>query len=336
MDRLEQSEANKSLGARVVFLHGLPKDVVEAIISYTPNDFETTLMTSDHSLKEQIEIVSEADFLMVYRAELSDEVLRAASKCRLVQLLAAGYDSMNLGLMKYLGIPCANNGGANSWAVADHAVLLMLALYKKLVLADSATRGGNWNKPIDGQNTFELADKLVGVLGMGNIGRQVAKRVQAFDAIVQYYDAYPLSRMTEQELTVSRVSLKELFQTSDIVTCHTPLTAETYRLVNREKLSMMKRTAVMINTSRGPVVDEVALIEALSSGWIAGAGLDVFEEEPVDKGNRLLDMENVVVTPHMAGTTWNTWFRRAEFAYQNMERVWRGDSPQAIAQDFGV
>ena len=216
MDRLEQSEANKSLGARVVFLHGLPKDVVEAIISYTPNDFETTLMTSDHSLKEQTEIVSEADFLMVYRAELSDEVLRAASKCRLVQLLAAGYDSMNLGLMKYLGIPCANNGGANSWAVADHAVLLMLALYKKLVLADSATRGGNWNKPIDGQNTFELADKLVGVIGMGNIGRQVAKRVQAFDAIVQYYDAYPLSRMTEQELTVSRVSLKELLTAASI------------------------------------------------------------------------------------------------------------------------
>ena len=133
---------------------------------------------------------------------------------------------------------------------------------------------------------------------------------------------------------MTRVSLEELFRTSDIITCHTPLTSETRHIVNAENLGLMKPSAVLINTSRGPVVDEAALIEALQEGRIAGAGLDVFEQEPVDPNNPLLKMDNVVVSPHSAGTTWNTWFRRAEFAYRNMNGVWNGDAPMAVAQDY--
>ena len=321
-------------GAKVAFLHGLPSEVVDVITPYTPDDWTTEVVHRDMPMDEQKAIVSDADFIMVYRAPLGDEVLRAANKARMVQLLAAGYDSMNLPLMAALEVPCANNGGANSWAVADHAVLLMLSLYKRQMHTDPATRQGRWSAPVSGTNTFEMADKLVGVLGIGNIGRQVARRVQGFDADVQYYDLYPLSEERERELDVRRVSLDELFRSSDILTCHTPLTPQTHHIVNRERLAMMKPTAVVINTSRGPVVDEAALIEALQEGRIAGAGLDVFEQEPVDPANPLLQMDNVVVTPHIAGTTWNTWFRRAEFAYRNMRRVWDGEAPLAIAQDF--
>ena len=321
-------------GAKVAFLHGLPSEVVDVITPYTPDGWTTEVVHRDMPLDEQKAIVSDADFIMVYRAPLDDEVLRAANKARMVQLLAAGYDSMNLPLMAALEVPCANNGGANSWAVADHAVLLMLSLYKRQMHTDPATRQGRWSAPVSGTNTFEMADKLVGVLGIGNIGRQVARRVQGFDADVQYYDLYPLSEERERELDVRRVSLDELFRSSDILTCHTPLTPQTHHIVNRERLAMMKPTAVVINTSRGPVVDEAALIEALQEGRIAGAGLDVFEQEPVDPANPLLQMDNVVVTPHIAGTTWNTWFRRAEFAYRNMRRVWDGEAPLAIAQDF--
>ncbi|MCI0439993.1 MAG: 2-hydroxyacid dehydrogenase [Chloroflexi bacterium] len=322
--------------AKVVFLHGLPERVVEVITSFTPPGFATQLVDRKQPDEEHMEAVKDADFLIVYRGRLTDDMLRAAREARLVQLLAAGYDSMNLKLMRDLEMPCANNGGANSWAVADHAVMLMLAIYKQLIPAYNSTREGRWSAPITGMNTFELANKLVGIIGIGNIGRQVARRVQAFDAKAQYYDKFPLPPERNRQLGVTPVSLDELFRTSDIVTCHTPLTRETRHIVSRERLATMKPTAILINTSRGPVVDEQALIGALREKKIAAAGLDVFEKEPVDPNNPLLKMDNVVVTPHSAGTTWDTWYRRAEFAYSNIKRVWEGEAPLAIAQDYDI
>ena len=319
--------------AKVAFLHGLNQKTVDLITSCAPKGFTITEIEGEVSEEEQMEAIQDADFLMVYRAEVSDRLLKTAPKLRLVQLLAAGYDQMNLSLLRELGIPCANNGGANSWTVADHTVLMMLSLYKRLIPADKATREGRWREPIDGFNTFEMANKLVGILGIGNVGRKVARRVQAFDAQVQYYDKFPLDPARERELKVKRVSLDELFRTSDILSCHTPLTPETHHLINRESLALIKPTALLINTSRGAIVKEEALIEALQEGRIAGAGLDVFETEPVEPDNPLLQMENVVVTPHSAGTTWNTWCRRAEFAYQNMERVLEDEPPLALVQE---
>lgn len=322
--------------AKVVFLHGLPGPIVDVITSFTPRGFTTTLVDGKTPEAQQKEAVRDADFIMVYRAKLADSVLRAATKVRLVQVLSAGYDRMNLPLMRELKIPCANNGGANSWAVADQVVLLMLALYRRLLLADKSVREGRWAAPVTGTNTFEMAGKLVGIVGFGHIGRLVARRVQSFDARVQYCDKYPPTAEEERTLNVTRVTLEELFRTSDIVTLHTPLTAETRHIAGRKLIALMKPTAVLINTSRGPVADEEALVEALKAGRIAGAGLDVFEKEPVDPANPLLGMDNVVVTPHSAGTTWNTWYRRAEFAYANMKRVWDGEPALAIARDFDV
>ena len=321
---------------KVVFITGLPERIVEVVVGYNPDGWTTEIVRGDTPLDEQKRAVADADFIIVYRAHLHDDVLRAARNARVVQTLAAGYDSMNLKLMRDLEIACCNNGGANSLAVADHAVLLLLTLYKQLLAADKSVRAGTWSQPIDGFNTFEMTGKLVGILGLGNIGRQVAKRVQGFDAQVQYFDLFPLAPDIERELNVTRASLEDLFATSDIITCHTPLTPDTRHIVSRELIALMKPTAVLINTSRGPVVDEKALIEALSEGRIAGAGLDVFETEPVNSDNPLLTMDNVVVTPHSAGTTWNTWFRRAEFAYRNLKGVWDGSPPMAVAQAFEI
>ena len=207
--------------AKVAFLTGLPEAIVDVVTSYNPEGFTTRVVDGRQPEEEQIEAVKDADFIMVYRAALSDAVLRAAPGTRIVQLLAAGYDSMNLKLMRELEIPCCNNGGANSRAVADHAVLLMLSLYKRLVESDKAVRADRWGAPIDGSNTFEMADKMVGILGFGNIGKRVARRVQGFEANVQYFDKYGLSQAEESELGITGVSLEELFSTSDIVTCHT-------------------------------------------------------------------------------------------------------------------
>jgi phosphoglycerate dehydrogenase-like enzyme len=320
--------------ASVVFLHGLHPRIVEAIVSFNPPGFTTTVVAGKSPEDQQVEAVRDADFIMAFRARLTDRILRSAKKARLVQILSAGYDSINLKLLRELKIPCANNGGANSWAVADHAVLAMLSLYRRVAAADRTVREGRWNAAIDGMNTFEMAGKVVGVLGFGNIGQKVARRVQAFDATVQYYDKFPLAPERERELKAKRVSLEELFRTSDIISCHAPLTHETRHVVNRERLATMKPTAIIINTSRGPVVDEGALTEALQQKRIAGAGIDVFEKEPVDPANPLLKLDNVLVSPHTAGTTWDTWFRRADFAYKNMKRVWDGQPPQAVATDY--
>ena len=319
---------------KVVFLTGLKEALIEEVVSYSPPDYEVVVLDKSSTEEQRINEVRDAEFLLCYGQDPSDEVIKSLEKCRLVQLLAAGYDRMNLDLLAELEIPCANNGGANSWAVADQAVLLMLAIYKQLLASDNSTREGRWAEPITGQNTFEMADKKVGILGIGNIGRQVAKRVQGFDAKVQYFDLYPLDERTAAELNVTYVSLEELFSTSDIISCHTPLTNDTKHIVNSNTLSLMKPTAILINTSRGPVVDEEALISALQSGVIAAAGLDVFEKEPVSPDNPLLKMDNVVATPYMAGTTWDTWARRANFGFENMERIRNGEAPQAVVKNF--
>jgi len=320
--------------SKLVFLTGLGSELVEEVLSYAPSDYEIVVLNETASEREIIRQVEDTDFLLCYRHDPSDDVLRSLKKCQLVQLLAAGYDRINLDILSELGIPCCNNGGANSWAVADQALLLMLAVYKQLLASDASTRNGEWAKPITGQNTFEMADKNIGILGFGSIGMQVAKRVQGFDAHVQYYDLNRLDDNTELEMGVTYASVENLFRTSDILTCHTPLTKSTRHIVNSRTLSMMKSSAVLINTSRGPVVDELALIEALSSGTIAAAGLDVFEKEPLDPDNPLLRMDNVVVTPHMAGTTWDTWARRAKFGFENMKRVSGGEPPQAVVKNF--
>jgi phosphoglycerate dehydrogenase-like enzyme len=212
----------------------------------------------------------------------------------------------------------------------------MLALYRNLSAADRAMREGKWSAAIDGTSTFEMAGKLVGIMGIGNIGQKVARRVLAFESRVQYYDPYLTAENLERvkALGAKPVSLEELFRSSDIFTSHAPLTKETHHVVNRQRLATMKPTAIVVNASRGPIVDEAALIEILQQKKIAGAAIDVFEDEPTAPDNPLFKLDNVIVTPHSAGTTWDTWFRRADFAYQNMRRVWDGQAPQAVATDY--
>jgi phosphoglycerate dehydrogenase-like enzyme len=314
----------------IVFLHGLNQALVDLVLSTSPAEYKTVAISRKQPEEEQLAALRDADFCIVYRAIPSDNVLRAAKKLRLVQLLAAGYDDMNVPLMHELDIPFANNGGANARAVADQSVLLMLSLYRRLLAGDRDVRAGKWNASIDGLNTYEMDGKVVGVVGLGNIGLQVARRVQAFGATVQYFNRNRLAPEKERELGVKAVSLDEMFTTSDILTLHCPLTPQTSGLVNRDRLATMKRNAIVINTSRGAVVDEVALAEAVATQRIAGAGVDAFEQEPVNQDNPLLGLENVVLSPHGGGTTFDTWRRRGQFAYANIRRVWGGGQPESL------
>lgn len=317
---------------KVLFINGLGEVVAEIFQKMAPAEgFETTWRPYHLSDEEKLPLAGEADFLVLHPAEISEVLLREAKRLRLLQLLTAGYDKIDLRLTDQLGIPVATNGGANAWAVAEHTIALLLALYKRLIHCDRSVREGRWRQPITGFNTFEVAGKTLGLIGAGNIGRKVARRLAAFEARILYYDIVPAPDI-EQDLGARRVSLEGLLREADILSIHLPLTRETRGLIGRSELALMKPTAVLINTSRGPIVDEEALIEALREKRIAGAGLDVYHKEPPSTDNPLLKLENVVLSPHTAGHAYEGWFRRSQFAWENIQRVAGGQPPLSLAR----
>jgi phosphoglycerate dehydrogenase-like enzyme len=279
--------------------------------------------------EEKISLAREADFIVLHPAKLSGDVLREAKKLRLLQLLTAGYDEIDVRLAGELAVPVATNGGANAWAVAEHAVALLLAVYKRLVPTDRAVREGRWREGFSAFSISEVAGKTVGVIGAGNIGRKVAQRLAAFETSIIYYDVVP-SPEIEKDLGARRVSLEEVLREADIITLHLPLMPETRGLIGQQQLAMMKPTTVLLNTSRGETVDEEALIEALREKRIAGAGLDVFHQEPVSPDSPLLQLENVVLSPHIGGHSYEAWFRRSGFAWENIQRVAAGQPPLSL------
>ncbi len=317
--------------SKVLFFSGQPQQVADMFMEKSPAGFTATAASSRLSAAEKIELIQGVQYLVLHPAELANEVLREGRHLRLIQLLTAGYDKVNLQLANELGIPVANNGGANSWSVAEHAIGLVLAIYKKLIQSDESVRAGTWRKPINGFNTFEVAGKTVGVLGAGNIGSKVARRLKGFETNILYYDVCQALHL-EQELGAKKAGLDELLSEADIISIHLPLLPETRGLINKEKLALMKKTAVLINTSRAEVVDEQALIVALREQRILGAGLDVFHHEPVKSDNPLLELENVILSPHTAGHGYEGWGRRFQVAWENIQTVEDGQPPRYLVK----
>ena len=313
---------------KVVFFNGQSDKIAEIVQKCFQESFCLEVFPSSLSDSEKIQRVSEAEFLILHPAEMSRSVLQNAKKLRHIQLLTAGYDKVDLVAAKELGISVATNGGANAWAVAEQAIALLLCLYRRLIQCDQSVRAGTWRKPITGMNTFELAGKTIGLLGVGNIGSKVATRLKAFETRIIYHDRFRKSGDDGWE----RVSLETLLRESDVLSVHVPLTAETRGLIGSDQLAWMKPTAVIINTSRAEVFDEAALEAALRHHRIAGAGLDVFNQEPISSANGLLELDNVVLSPHSAGHSYEAWFRRSQFAWENIQRVVAGETPLSLAR----
>jgi phosphoglycerate dehydrogenase-like enzyme len=315
---------------KVVFLTRLAADTAGLLTQHAPANYD--VITAPVSLPDadKIALVRDADFLILFPAVISADVLAAAPQVKLIQLVSAGFDQLDIRRCREMGIPVANNGGTNSLDVAEHTIALILAWYRRMVEMDHNVRTGHWDAIDSGASTYTIAGKTVGIVGLGNIGRKVARLLRAFGAELLYSDAFPAPAEVEQELGVTRVDLDELVRRADVVTLHTPLNAQTRGLIGAAQLAAMKPTALLVNTCRGPVVDEAALIEALQAGQIAGAALDVLSQEPPAADNPLLAMPNVLLTPHTAGVTRDTWARRGEFIFANLERVRRGDTPLAV------
>jgi glyoxylate reductase/D-3-phosphoglycerate dehydrogenase len=311
---------------KVVFFTNIDAELRQVVADKALPEMDVVTAPADMDDDEKIELVREVDFIMLFPGKISDRVLQAATKCKLIQLLSAGYDEMNLPLAEDLGIAVANNGGANRVAVAEHTLMLMLATHRRMMFYANNVKAGRWKQEQDRKiDVFELEGKTLGLIGMGNIGRQVARRAAAFDMELQYYDKYhPLTPVEEETMGIKTVDMDTLLQTSDVVSTHVPLTRDTYGMIGKRELELMKPTGVVINTSRGGVIEETALAEALISGTIAAAGLDVMEHEPPDPNDPLLQIENLVITPHTAGPTLESIPKRAANAFENIQHVWSG------------
>lgn len=318
---------------RIVFLYSkriVPQEIIDLAHNKLLSGFSLQLLEHAAAEAQKLKVFAGADFILGYPGDMTEPEIRVATKCKLLQLMSAGYDRILLPVWRELKVPVASNGGANSIPVAEHAVLLMLAVSKWLPHHHMALREGQWLGHTNVLQMFELRGKTVGVVGFGHIGREVARCLLGFQMTTLYFDVVRAPQRVEQELKARQVPLEELLQRADIVTLHAPLLPQTRGFIGAQQLALMKPTAILINTSRGPVVDEEALYEALKARRILGAGLDVFVKEPIDPKNPLLQLANVVITPHMAGATFDTWFRRLDFAYSNIARVVRGEAPTSV------
>lgn len=313
----------------IPFFTNLALETAALLTQYAPPDFTVTVYPANMPDVEKLPLVQNADFLILFPGYLSEPVLRAAQKVKLIQLVSVGFDRMDLKLCRELGIPVANNGGTNALDVTEHTIALILAFYRRMVEMNANVRTGQWTAIDSGATTYCIDSKTVGIVGLGQIGQRVARLLGAFGAKVLYYDPYPPAPAVAQALNAQQVTVEELFQQADIVTLHVPLNAGTHKFVNERLLGLMKPTALLVNTCRGPVIDEAALTTVLQERRIAGAALDVLEQEPPDLHNPILLLDNVLFTPHTAGVTRDTWPRRGKFIFENLQRVWAGEAPLA-------
>jgi phosphoglycerate dehydrogenase-like enzyme len=272
-------------------------------------------------------VASEADVLVVATTRVDAALLDAAPRLRHVQHQGVGYDNIDVAACAARGVTVALTPEGTTTGVAEHVFLLILALYKNLREAEGKLRAGGWPVWELRARSFEIAGKTLGLVGFGRIGRAVAQRARAFEARVVYYDPFRADRETERELGVEHRELDDLLREADIVSVHVPLSSDTKHLIGERALRLMKPSAILLNTARGPLVDERALHRALTEGWIAGAGLDVFEQEPADPQNLLLRLENVVVTPHISAGTIDAFRTKMRAVAANVARVAAGEAP---------
>ena len=281
---------------------------------------------------EVIEAVKGADVVISWGTAMPREVIESIDTAQAIVNSGHGFDKIDHEAAVERGIMVVNTAGFVSEEVANHAIMLLLACAKKLVVLDQQTRRGDWMGTglTDLLPMPRLYDQVLGLVGLGTIGRATAMRARAFGLEVVAYDRY-VQPWLAREVRVKLVgSLEELASRSDFVSMHTPLNDETRHLVGEAFFKAMKPSAFFINTSRGGTVDERALIDALRNGEIAGAGLDVFEEEPAGADNPLFAMDNVIVTPHTAGLSSESLGNAARQIGQETARILRGSRPMSL------
>ena len=265
-----------------------------------------------------------SDFILV-TAPVTERMMQQSPKLRLIQKWGIGVDKIDLDAAEREGIYVAITAGANAGPVAEHTIMLILATLRRLSLADRSMRDGRWLYTEIRSQCHKLAGKTVGILGFGNIGRAVGRRLRGFETEILYYDPRRAPPAVEEEIGARFVPFDELMARSDVLTIHCPGGGANKDLVDAAVIARMKRGAVLVNAARGDIVNEAALVAALESGQISGAGLDAFEPEPLPRESRLTRFDNVVLTPHSAGSVIDNVAPVARHAFGNMLRMINGE-----------
>lgn len=304
--------------------------IPDAGLTMLRSRYDVEVNTEERFLsKEEIaQRAKDADAVVTLLADRIDkEVISQFEKVKVIANYAVGYDNIDIEAAKEKGIVVTNTPGVLTDATADLTIALLLAVVRRVVEADRFVRKGlfeGWKPEL--LLGFSLQGKQLGVVGLGRIGKAVALRAKAFGTRVVYYKRHRLDKEEEKKLEISFMELDELVSTSDFISLHVPLTPETHHLIDRRRIGMMKPTAVLINTARGAVVDEKALVEALKERHIWGAGFDVYEFEP-HVPEDLLELDNVVLLPHIGSATIETREKMSVMVAENVIAVLEGREP---------
>ncbi|MFC1936945.1 C-terminal binding protein [Chloroflexota bacterium] len=303
-----------------------PMEEAEELAKVNAEFLEGDCATED----DIIGVAKDADVLLVTSAKVTRRVMEMLPKCKAIVRYGIGYDTVDVEAATDNGILVVNIPDFCFEEVSNHAILLLLACAKKLVLMDKGIKRGRWAEckqvlPPMGS----IWGETLGIIGCGNIGRMVAQKARCFNLRVIGYDPF-VDKAKAEECGITLVNMPELLKESDYISMHTFLSKDTWHLLGEKELKQMKPSAYLINASRGPVIDEPALIKALQEKWIAGAGLDVFEKEPVDPDSPLLTMDNVVAFPHTASYSDAAFKRLRRSVGQEAARVLSGRWPKNV------
>jgi len=319
----------KKMKPKVLVTHRLLPEAIEYLEEHVDFDIGTqeAFLPKEDLLRK---VKDKEGILPLLTASIDKDVMDAAPALKIIANCAVGYDNIDIKYARKKGIMVTNTPGVLTETTADLTWALILAVARQIPQADTFARAKKYKGwELDLFLGKEITGKCLGIIGMGRIGKAVAQRAQAFQMKVIYTDPKVLLKEDRQKYKASCVPLDELLSTADIITVHTTLNPQAFHLISRERLRLMKKDAILVNVSRGPVVDELALAEALENGQIWAAGLDVYEREPEIEEN-LISRDNVVLLPHIGSATYETRLKMAIMAAKNLVQGLSGQKPDNL------
>jgi len=324
-----------SIGKVVVLTRGgMDKDQKEIFMPTVPAGWQPVWSDINDGETKVAKELEDAEYIIVSGAPVTQKLIENARKLKLLETGAQDTGTLPMKYALEKGIIVANGGGSNTIPVAEHTLNLMMMVMKRVLQFNKTLSEGKWKGTLSRNGSYELYDKTVGIIGLGNVGRRVATLCHGMGCNILYYERFFVPYAMRADFKGTSVSMEELLKQSDIVTVHVPSFTANRALIGWEQLNMMKPSAYLINTSRGANIDEKALIRALNEHRIAGAAIDVFDPEPPLPDNPLLNMPNVIATPHIADTAWEVAQRRYEIMWRNIVLVSEGKEPVSRVREF--
>jgi phosphoglycerate dehydrogenase-like enzyme len=310
---------------KIVLLQPIAAEMEGIIASLLPAGFSASAVKG-RTPADLTAAIADADYAVWWDLAVTAEMIAAAPRLKLVHKWGVGIDNIALDACRARGVQVARTTGSNATPVAEFAVGALIALARRIVQAHNSTAAGGWAKNEVWRHSIMVSGKTVGIIGLGTIGKRVAQRLRGFECPILYHNRNRLPAAEEQALGVQYRSLDDLLRECDILVLNCPLTPETTGMIDARAFGLMKRGALLVNVARGGVVVEADLVAALTDGTLAGAAVDVFDQEPPPADHPLLKLDNVIVTPHCASTAYENSRRGIAHWLGNIQRVAKGEA----------